>query len=64
MTQPLRAKSGRLPESTWQLKREEPEVIREWAKVPCVPNDKDYRKNQLEAAVTSFAGWFRTENQC
>ncbi len=46
MSPPLRAEIERLPETAWQPDREEPDVIREWAEVPYVPDDKDYRKDR------------------
>jgi hypothetical protein len=46
MSPPLRAEIGRLPASAWQLDREEPDVIREWAEVPYVPEDGDHRKDR------------------
>ena len=39
MSPPLREEIGRLPEHVWQLTCEEPGAIREWVKVPHVPND-------------------------
>ena len=42
----LKAEILRLPETAWQLEREEPEVIRSWAEVPYVPDDGDYRKDR------------------
>ncbi|MBH0200679.1 MAG: IS1380 family transposase, partial [Nitrospira sp.] len=46
MSPPLRAEIGRLPECAWQLEREEPDAIREWADVPYVPEDGDHRKDR------------------
>ena len=46
MSPPLRAEITRLPERAWQPDREEPDVIREWAEVPYVPEDGDHRKNR------------------
>jgi hypothetical protein len=46
MSPPLRAEIGRLPECAWQLEREEPDTIREWAEVPYVPEDGDHRKDR------------------
>jgi len=42
----LRAEIGRLPETAWQLEREDGEARREWAEVPYVPDDHDYRKDR------------------
>ena len=42
----LRAEILRLPESAWQVEREEPEAIRAWAEVPYVPSDGDHRKDR------------------
>lgn len=36
----------RLPETAWQLECAEPDVIREWAEVPYVPDDGDHRKDR------------------
>ncbi len=41
---PLQAEIQRLPTSAWQLEREDAEARREWAEVPYVPDDRDYRK--------------------
>jgi len=46
MSEPLKAEITRLPETAWQVEREEPEVIRSWAEVPYVPSDGDHRKNR------------------
>lgn len=46
MSPPLRAEILRLPESAWQPEREEAEVVRDWAEVPYVPDDKDSRKER------------------
>ena len=46
MSPPLRAEIERLPETAWQPDRDEPDVIREWAEVPYVPDDKDDRKDR------------------
>jgi len=46
MRPPLRAESTRLPETAWQLDRAEPDVSREWAEVPAVPEDGDHRKDR------------------
>ena len=42
----LRAEIVHLPESAWQVEREEPDAIRAWAEVPYVPSDGDHRKNR------------------
>ena len=42
----LHAELLRLPARAWQLERDEGEARREWAEVPYVPDDKDYRKNR------------------
>jgi hypothetical protein len=44
LSTPLKVEIARLPESAWQVEREEPEVIRSWAEVPYVPDDGDHRK--------------------
>ena len=44
LSDPLHAEILRLPGHAWQLKREDAEARREWAEVPYVPDDKDYRK--------------------
>jgi hypothetical protein len=46
MSPQLRAEILRLPETAWQLDRAEPDVIREWAEVPYVPEDGDHRKDR------------------
>ena len=46
MSPQLHAEILRLPESVWQLDRAEPDVIREWAEVPYVPDDGDHRKDR------------------
>jgi len=44
LAEQLHAEILRLPATAWQLEREDPEARREWAEVPYVPDDKDYRK--------------------
>jgi hypothetical protein len=46
MSEQLRAEIVRLPETAWQVEREEPDVIRSWAEVPYVPSDGDFRKDR------------------
>lgn len=46
LSEQLRAEIQRLPETAWQVEREDPEAIRAWAEVPYVPDDKDYRKHR------------------
>ena len=46
MSEPLKAEIGRLPESAWQVEREEPDAIRAWAEVAYVPSDGDHRKDR------------------
>ena len=46
LSEQLKAEIRRLPESAWQLEREEPEAVRAWAEVPYVPDDGDYRKDR------------------
>jgi hypothetical protein len=46
MSAPLKAEIGRLPETAWQVEREEPDAIRSWAEVPYVPSDGDHRKDR------------------
>jgi hypothetical protein len=46
MSEQLRAEIRRLPESAWQVEREEPDAIRSWAEVPYVPDDGDHRKDR------------------
>jgi hypothetical protein len=46
MSEPLKAEITRLPETAWQVEREEPDAIRAWAEVPYVPSDGDHRKNR------------------
>lgn len=42
----LKAEILRLPETAWQVEREESDATREWAEVPYVPSDGDHRKNR------------------
>jgi len=42
----LKAETVRLPETAWQVEREEPDAIRAWAEVPYVPSDGDHRKDR------------------
>jgi hypothetical protein len=44
LSKQLRAEILRLPAAAWQLEREDGEARREWAEVPYVPDDQDYRK--------------------
>ena len=44
LSEPLKAEIQRLPETAWQVEREEPDVLRAWAEVPYVPEDGDHRK--------------------
>lgn len=46
LSEQLRAEILRLPAAAWQLEREDGEARREWAEVPYVPDDKDYRKDR------------------
>lgn len=46
MSPQLHGEILRLPETAWQLDRAEPDVIREWAEVPYVPDDGDHRKDR------------------
>jgi hypothetical protein len=46
LSEPLQAEILRLPARAWQLEREDGEARREWAEVPYVPDDKDYRKDR------------------
>lgn len=46
MSPQLHAEILRLPEPAWQLERVEPDVTREWAEVPYVPDDGDHRKDR------------------
>jgi hypothetical protein len=46
MSKPLRTEIVRLPESAWQIEREEPDAIRSWAEVPYVPDDGNHRKDR------------------
>ncbi len=42
----LKAEILHLPETAWQVEREEPDAIRSWAEVPYVPEDGDHRKDR------------------
>jgi hypothetical protein len=46
MSEPLKAEIVRLPETAWQVEREEADAIRAWAEVPYVPSDGDHRKTR------------------
>jgi hypothetical protein len=46
LSEQLKAEIGRLPETAWQVEREEPDAIRSWAEVPYVPEDGDHRKDR------------------
>jgi hypothetical protein len=46
MSEHLRAEIVRLPETAWQVEREEAEAIRSWAEVAYVPDDGDHRKDR------------------
>lgn len=46
MSPQLHTEITRLPETVWQLECTEPDVIREWAEVPYVPDDGDHRKGR------------------
>ena len=46
MSKQLQAEILHLPESAWQVEREESNAIRSWAEVPYVPSDGDFRKDR------------------
>jgi hypothetical protein len=46
MSEQLKAEILRLPETAWQVEREEPDAIRAWAEVAYVPSDGDHRKDR------------------
>jgi hypothetical protein len=46
LSEQLHAEILRLPAAAWQLEREDGEARREWAEVPYVPDDGDYRKDR------------------
>jgi hypothetical protein len=46
LSEQLKAEILRLPDTAWQVEREEPDVIRAWAEVPYVPDDGDHRKDR------------------
>lgn len=46
MSPQLSAAITQLPEHAWQLERDEPDAIREWADVPYVPGDGDQQKDR------------------
>jgi hypothetical protein len=46
LSEQLKAEIVRLPETAWQVEREEPDAIRAWAEVPYVPSDGDFRKDR------------------
>jgi len=46
LSEQLKAEIVRLPETAWQVDREEPDAIRAWAEVAYVPSDGDHRKDR------------------
>jgi hypothetical protein len=46
LSDPLKAEIVRLPETAWQIEREDPEAIRAWAEVAYVLDDGDHRKDR------------------
>ena len=46
LSAPLKAEILRLPDSAWQVEREDSDGIRSWAEVPYVPEDGDHRKDR------------------
>ena len=46
MSPQLYAAIMQLPEHAWQIERDEPDAIREWAEVPYIPDDGDHRKDR------------------
>ncbi len=46
LSEQLKAELLRLPETAWQVEREEPDAIRAWAEVAYVPDDGDHRKDR------------------
>jgi hypothetical protein len=46
LSEQLKAEIVRLPETAWQVEREESDAIRAWAEVPYVPSDGDHRKDR------------------
>lgn len=42
----MRAEIGQLPEAAWHPESDDVEIVREWAEVPSVPADEDYRKDR------------------
>ncbi|MFI4978552.1 MAG: IS1380 family transposase [Solirubrobacterales bacterium] len=46
LSEQLKAELVRLPESAWQVEREDPDAVRAWAEVPYVPSDGDFRKDR------------------
>ena len=46
LSPPLRAAILALPETAWQMDREEADAVREWAEVAYVPEDGDHRKDR------------------
>ncbi len=46
LSEQLKAEIVRLPETAWQVEREEPDAIRAWAEVAYVPSDGDHRKDR------------------
>ena len=46
LSEQLKAEILRLPETAWQVEREDADAIRAWAEVPYVPSDGDFRKDR------------------
>jgi hypothetical protein len=46
LSEQLKAEILRLPETAWQVEREESDAIRAWAEVAYVPDDGDHRKDR------------------
>ena len=46
LSEQLKAEIVRLPETAWQVDREEPDAIRAWAEIAYVPSDGDHRKDR------------------
>jgi hypothetical protein len=46
LSEQLQAEILRLPATAWHLERDDGEARREWAEVPYVPDDKDYRRDR------------------
>jgi len=57
LSPPLRAAILALPETAWQMDREEADAVREWAEVAYVPEDGDHRRTGRVCGGIWRCGW-------